>query len=239
MSSALNSAPRVVADNRRSITAPVVAALLCLATLLPAEAQAQNPGRRGAGSIGAPEPPRPRVSVPYDGALAAYRAGRIDEALQLTDKALEGDARNPELRFLRGVILTEQQRTDEALTVFAAMIKEFPELPEPYNNVAVIYAARGDWDNARLALEQSTTTVPSYALAHENLGDIHLQLAARAYAQAAKLEPRNDSATTKLTLARDLINRAQALPAPKPAASNPRSAPNLNPRIDAPNQDPK
>ena len=239
MSSALNSAPRVVADNRRSITAPVIAALLCLAATLPDAAWGQNPGRRGAGSIGAPEPPRPRVSVPYDGALAAYRAGRIDEALQLSDKALEADARNPELRFLRGVILTEQQRTDDALAVFAAMIKEFPELPEPYNNVAVIYAGRGDWDNARLALEQSTAAVPSYALAHENLGDIHLQLAARAYAQAAKLEPRNDSAKSKLTLARELINRAQALPAPKPAPSNARTDPSLNPRLDAPIQDPK
>lgn len=201
--------------------------LWMLMTALP-QASAQVTGAIGPGgirpapSIGAPEPPRPRVSVPYDGAIAAFRAGRIDEALSLTDAALLATPRDPELRFLRGVILTQRGRSDEALAIFEAMVEEFPELPEPYNNIAYIQASRGQWDEARRILEQSINVVPSYALAHENLGDIHLQLAAQAYAKAGRLDPKSDSVRRKLATSLELIGRTQAVPADPPRLPNPR-----------------
>jgi tetratricopeptide (TPR) repeat protein len=177
---------------------------------------------------GAPEPLRPTLTTPYDGAIAAYRAGRIDEALGVTDEALKTDPRNAQLRFLRGVILAERGRTDEALTMFRGMTEDFPELPEPYNNLAVIHAGRGEWEAARQALEQSVRAVPTYALAHENLGDIHLQLAARAYEQAGRLDARNQSTRSKLALARDLIARVQAVP---PDSRNPRPGAQPPPQV--------
>lgn len=179
-------------------------------------------GVRPAPSIGAPEPVRARVSVPYDGAIAAYRAGRTDEAFTLVEEALKADPRNAELRFLRGVILTERGRSDEALEVFQTLAEDFPELPEPYNNIAFIQASRGQWDQARRALEQSINVVPNYALAHENLGDIHLQLAAQAYARAGRLDPQSVSARRKLATSLDLIDRTQAVPADTPKVPNPR-----------------
>jgi Flp pilus assembly protein TadD len=160
--------------------------------------------------------------VPYDGAIAAYRDGRTDEAYELTQAALKADPRNAELRFLRGVLLTERGRTDEALVEFQAMVDDFPELPEPYNNIAFIQASRGQWDQARRALEQSINVVPSYALAHENLGDIYLQLAAQAYARAGRLNPQSTSARRKLATSLDLIDRTQAVPADSPTLPNPR-----------------
>ena len=178
--------------------------------------------------MGAPEPVRPTITTPYDGAIAAYRAGRIDEALGVTDEALKTDPRNAQLRFLRGVILAERGRTDEALTMFRGMTEDFPELPEPYNNLAVIHAGRGEWEAARQALEQSVRAVPTYALAHENLGDIHLQLAARAYEQAGRLDARNQSTRSKLALARDLIARVQAVP---PDSRNPRPGAQPPPQV--------
>jgi tetratricopeptide (TPR) repeat protein len=174
---------------------------------------------RTSNPMGAPEPLRPTLTTPYDGAIAAYRAGRIDEALGVTDEALKTDPRNAQLRFLRGVILAERGRTDEAQAMFRGMTEDFPELPEPYNNLAVIHAGRGEWEAARQALEQSVRAVPTYALAHENLGDIHLQLAARAYEQAGRLDARNASTRSKLALARELIARVQAVP---PDSRNPR-----------------
>jgi predicted Zn-dependent protease len=69
--------------------------------------------------MGAPEPVRPTLTTPYDGAIAAYRAGRVDEALGVTDEALKTDPRNAQLRFLRGVILAERGRTDEAQAIEA------------------------------------------------------------------------------------------------------------------------
>jgi tetratricopeptide (TPR) repeat protein len=162
--------------------------------------------------VGTPEPVRPTVTVPYDGAIAPYRAGRADEALGLAERALQSDPRNPQLRFLRGVILAEKGRRDDAAAVFRGLTEDFPELPEPYNNLAVLHAAAGEWEAARAAIEQSIRAVPGYALAHENLGDVHLQLAASAYERAGRLDPRNESARGKLALARELIARAQALP---------------------------
>jgi tetratricopeptide (TPR) repeat protein len=173
------------------------------------------------GQIGVAEPVRPTLSVPYDTAIAEYRAGRATEALALAERALQSDPRNPQLRFLRGVVLTEQRQLDLAIEAFGSLIADYPELPEPYNNLAVIHADRGDWDAARQALEQSIRAVPTYALAHENLGDIHIQLAARSYEQAGRLDPRNESAHDKLGLARELIGRIQS-PAtdrnPRPSA---------------------
>lgn len=201
----------------RALASPGACALACaLAAVAPAQAQAPAPA-----AISAPEPQRATVSVPYDGAIAAYRAGRPDEALALVERALESDPRNPQLRFLRGVILAERDRTDDAIAAFSGLTEDFPELAEPYNNLAVLHARRGDWDRARQALEQSIRAVPGYALAHENLGDIHLQLAARAYGQAARLDPANGSARGKLGLARELIARVQppATDSPQPRTS--------------------
>jgi tetratricopeptide (TPR) repeat protein len=200
-----------------------------------AQTGAQSPGapfavpRAQSDQIGAPEPVRPSISVPYDTAIAAYRAGRIDESLALTERALQSDPRNPQLRFLRGVILAETQRLDEAVEVFRALIEDFPELPEPYNNLAVIHAGRGAWQAARAALEQSISAVPTYALAHENLGDIHLQLAARAYEEAGRLDPASPSARSKLSMAREMIGRVQAPPV-DPRNPRPSAQPQVTPR---------
>lgn len=167
-------------------------------------------------------PSRPQISVPYDGAIAAYRAGRTDEALSLAERALRDDPRNPQLRFLRGVVLADRQRDDEAMAAFRSLVQDFPELAEPHNNLAVVHARRGEWDAARQALEQSIRAVPSYALAHENLGDVHLQLAALAYERAGRLDPRSPSARGKLALSRELIGRLQ----PATESSNPRPGAN-------------
>jgi tetratricopeptide (TPR) repeat protein len=200
-------------------------ALCAVATDRPALAQ----GGGGPGQIGVAEPLRPQRSVPYDSALGAWRAGRGEEALALAESALKTDPRNPQLRFLRGVILAERGRTDEAFEAFRSLTEDFPELPEPYNNLAVIHAQRGDWDAARQAIEQSIRAVPDYGLAHENLGDIHLQLATRSYERAGRLDPRNDSARGKLALSRELLARVQSQPVDP---RNPRlgATPQVTPR---------
>ncbi len=103
-------------------------------------------------------------------------------------------------RFLKGVALGELNRTSEAIAVFTNLTEDFPELPEPYNNLAVIYAKQNQLEDARRALEMAIRTHPSYATAHENLGDIYARLASQAYAQATQLDAANASAQRKLTL---------------------------------------
>jgi Flp pilus assembly protein TadD len=94
------------------------------------------------------------------------------------------------------------------------LIEDYPELPEPYNNLAVLYAQKGEYEGARIALESAVKTAPDWAIAHENLGDIYVRLGAAEFATAYKLDRTNKTAAAKLTLARELI-----APTPKPAAA--------------------
>jgi Flp pilus assembly protein TadD len=149
----------------------------------------------------------------------ALRAGNASAALAAVDKHLAAKPQDADARFLRGVILTELARPDEAFQVFLVLTQDFPELPEPYNNLAVLYAARGDYERARTNLEMAIRTKPDYATAYENLGDVYAQLSVQAYEKAAQLDARNRSAAAKLTLARDLTayapKRKPGAPAPK------------------------
>jgi Flp pilus assembly protein TadD len=98
------------------------------------------------------------------------------------------------------VSLNLLNRLPEAETTFAELTQEFPELPEPYNNLAVVRAAQGKLDQARAALEDAIRAVPDYAVAHENLGDVHVQIAARSYRNAQQLDPANKTIAPKLKL---------------------------------------
>jgi Flp pilus assembly protein TadD len=113
--------------------------------------------------------------------------------------------REPQARFLKGVVQSELGHADAAITTFRALIEDYPELPEPYNNLAVLYAQKGEYDSARLALETAVRTAPNWAVARENLGDIYARLAAAEYDRAAKLDRDNKTAPAKLTLVRNLL----------------------------------
>ena len=109
------------------------------------------------------------------------KQGQLPQALERIDKYLASKPRDAQGRFLKGLILTNMNRPNEAIQVFKKLSEDYPELPEPYNNLAVLYASQGQYDKARIALESSIRTHPSYATAHENLGDIYAKLASQAY----------------------------------------------------------
>ena len=120
-------------------------------------------------------------------------AGRADQALQEIDKreAAEAGRSSPgtdvQIMFLKARTLAALNRLPEAEGVYRQMTMRYPELPEPWNNLAAIYASRDDLDQARRALEMAIMIYPDYAIAHANLGDLQLRLALRAYQRAAAL----------------------------------------------------
>lgn len=144
------------------------------------------------------------------------RAGQHAQALERVNRILATTPRDAKARFLKGLIFTEQGNIREAIGMFQKLTEDFPELPEPYNNLAVIYAAQGQYDKARAALEQSIRTHPSYATAYENLGDVYAKLASQAYGKALQLDASNSAAQNKLSLVRDLVGAPP--PASKPVA---------------------
>ena len=155
------------------------------------------------------------------------KGGQLEQASQKVDALLASKPRDAQGQFLKGLILTEQNKTTEAIAAFTRLTELYPELPEPYNNLAVLYAGLGQYERARQALEMAIRTHPSYATAHENLGDVYAKLASQAYDKALQLDSNNPTAQTKLALVRDLIGSgtrgrpqvAQAGTKPSAAAS--------------------
>lgn len=169
-----------------------------------------------------------------------FRKGDLTGALENADRYLAKNPKDAQARFLKGLILADQGKTNDAITVFTGLTEDYPELPEPYNNLAVLYASQSKYEAAKNALEMAIRTHPSYATAHENLGDIYAKMASIAYDKALALDSKNATAQTKLALIQDMIEGqprkpaaakiaaakppikpAQAEPAPvKPAAAN-------------------
>ncbi len=138
-------------------------------------------------------------------ATRLLRQGQSAQALEKVNQFLSAKPRDAQGRFLRGLILVEQNKTAEAISVFTKLTEDYPELPEPYNNLAVLYASQGQYDKAKTSLEMSIRTHPSYATAYENLGDVYAKLATQAYDKALQLDSNNPTAQSKLSLIRDLF----------------------------------
>ncbi|WP_265948490.1 tetratricopeptide repeat protein [Dechloromonas sp. A34] len=155
------------------------------------------------------------------------KQGQYPQALEKVDAYLSSRPKDAQGRFLKGLIFTEMNKPAEAIAVFTKLSEDYPELPEPYNNLAVLYAQQKQYDKARTALEMAIRTHPSYAIAYENLGDVYAKLASQAYDKALQLDNSNAATQNKLALIRDLIttsgkgNVKPPPPAPAPVAAAP------------------
>jgi tetratricopeptide (TPR) repeat protein len=161
----------------------------------------------------------------YQDAGRLFKEGKRAEALDRVNAFLAQHPKDARARFLKGVILTEQSKTEDAVKVFTELTQDYPELPEPYNNLAVLYASQGDYQKARKALEMAIRTHPSYAVAHENLGDIYATLASQAYDKALQLDSSNATARKKLALIKELVPAKSAATLARAEPEKPASAP--------------
>jgi tetratricopeptide (TPR) repeat protein len=194
-------------------------------------------------------------SDPLQDANQLFRQGQFDRAMERVNGYLSSRPKDARGRFLKGLILTEQNKPNEAIKVFTDLSQDYPELPEPYNNLAVLYASQGQYDKARNALEMAIRTHPSYATAHENLGDIYAKMASQAYDKALQLDRSNQAAQGKLNLIKDLFSQTStasrtpakvavakveppqtppAQPVPAPAAKQAAAVPPAAPAAKAP-----
>lgn len=153
-----------------------------------------------------------------------FRQGQHATALSKVNNFLAGKPRDAQGRFLKGLILTEQGKVNDAIKMFSDLTQDYPELPEPYNNLAVLYASQNQYDKAKSSLEMAIRTHPSYATAHENLGDIYAKLASKAYDRALQLDSSNTATQTKLSMIQDLFsdksrNKSTALRIPAGAVT--------------------
>ncbi len=134
-----------------------------------------------------------------------HHAGQTEAALARADQTLAAHPKDAQMRFLKSVILADIGHTAEAQSLLQQLVQEYPELAEPHNNLAALYAASGDYTRSRSELEETLRLKPGYAPAQENLGDVHVLLAAQSYAKALRLEPSSATLPRKLALARQIV----------------------------------
>ncbi|WP_354686044.1 tetratricopeptide repeat protein [Cupriavidus necator] len=200
-----------------------VLAMLAMAATLAGAAHAQH----GPLSIPAPTSPVGDIRSLDPGmseAQQAANARRYEEAIKGYDRVLANNPRNAQARFQRAWALAQLGRDDEAIKAFAEMAQDFPELPEPHNNLALLYAKRGDLKRAESELLLATEVKPAFAIAYTNLGDVYRRLAEQAYAEALRRNPGDTRASAALRELRpagtpaDTPSVTPATPAATPAA---------------------
>ena len=126
------------------------------------------------------------------------RSGQLAEAEVRADRHLQTKPRDPQMRYMKGLIQRESGRQAEALETFTRLTEDYPELPEPYNGLAVIQAAQGHYDQARAALEKALRANPGYATAHENLAELYGRMSRQSYCSALQYDAENADLKAKL-----------------------------------------
>lgn len=172
--------------------------------------------------------PIPKNAVPPD-VERLVKARQYQDAVNLINTQLKTNPRNVQIRFVKARLQIEMRKFDDAKKTLIEITQQFPELPEPYNNLAAIAANQGQWIEARDYLELALKLRPTYTVAAANLGEIYIRLGAQVYEEAAKGAQTNQ---------RQYTNRAKALldvlkPPKRPTAA-PSTSPRANPAVSPP-----
>ena len=135
------------------------------------------------------------------------KQNRPAQAVELAEIGIERNPRNAQLQFLKSVGLEALGRTEEAEKTLKSLISAYPEIPEPYNNLAVLEAGAGNLEEAVRLLQNALRISPDFAHARKNLGDVHLALALESYEAAAPQLKENNVLQSRLKTLRRLLDR--------------------------------
>ncbi|MCJ7798297.1 MAG: tetratricopeptide repeat protein, partial [Polaromonas sp.] len=127
-------------------------------------------------------------------------AGQLEAAMERAEDFLSRQPHDAQMRFVKGLILTEKHKVADAISIFTGLSEDFPDSPEPFNNLAVLLAGNGDFEKARVALDAAIRTHPTYATAYQNMNHVRASLTGAANHQSLPLDSSNTSAKSKLAL---------------------------------------
>lgn len=152
------------------------------------------------------------ISTPHNDVRKLLRQAKYPQALLLVNKALATNPRDPQMRFWQGFIFEQLGQPDMALQAYLDLTREYPELAEPFNNLGVIYASKGDYPNAKAALENALRANPNYAAAHENMGDLLVNMARQSYERSLTIEPKQRGISQKIEQIKPVLEITQGKP---------------------------
>lgn len=136
---------------------------------------------------------------------ALLARGDPNAALQRAERASVADPRDVQVRFLHALVLMDLQRNGDAMARFTALSQDFPELADPYNNLALLHVRAKELQQARAALEMALRNDPGHRTARANLGQVHLMLAVQAWEQLASTGVLDAQQQRQLDAARFLL----------------------------------
>jgi tetratricopeptide (TPR) repeat protein len=140
----------------------------------------------------------PVISTPHNDVRKLLRQAKYAPALLLVNKQLAINPRDPQMRFWQGFIFEQLGQPEMAMQVYLDLTREHPELAEPFNNLGVLYAAKGDYPSAKAALDNALRANPNYAAAHENMGDLLINMARQSYERSLSIEPKQRGIAQKI-----------------------------------------
>jgi len=153
-----------------------------------------------------------KVSTPHNNVQKLLRQAKYSQALQLVNKGLASNPRDPQMRFWQGFIFEQLGQPDMAMQVYLDLTREYPELAEPFNNLGVLYAAKGDYPNAKAALDNALRANPNYAQAHENMGDLLVNMARQSYERSLAISPKQRDPAQKIEQLKPVLEITQGNP---------------------------
>ncbi len=178
--------------------------LCCTAQAQSVEALEWQPGQSLATKI--------VISTPHNDVRKLLRQAKYPQALLLVNKGLANNPRDPQMRFWQAFIFEQLGQADMALQAYLDLTREYPELAEPFNNLGVIYASKGDYPNAKAALDNALRANPKYAAAHENMGDLLVNMARQSYEQSLLVEAKQRGIAQKIERLKPVLELTQDKP---------------------------
>jgi tetratricopeptide (TPR) repeat protein len=152
------------------------------------------------------------ISTPHNDVRKLLRQAKYPDALLLVNKNLATNPRDPQMRFWLGFLYEQLGQPDMAMQVYLGLTQEYPELAEPHNNLGVLYASKGNYLSAKASLDTALRANPSYATAHENMGDLLVNMARQSYERALALEPKRREANAKIQGLKPVLDMTQGKP---------------------------
>ena len=143
---------------------------------------------------------------------------RFVDAASTGEQLLQQNPRHSQARFLTAYAYQMSAQTEQAIRLYQGLIEDNPQLPEPRNNLAMIYLAQGDYDRASQLLVEALNTHSSYAIAYDNLSQVYKGIASEAYRRAVSESSEPSRYTHKIELT--AITELETAPAQLPATES-------------------
>ena len=151
-------------------------------------------------------------SDPHDQVKKLLRQEKFERAEILVDKFMAVNPRDPQMRFWKAWITDRTGDKQVALDMYLSLTQDYPEIAEPFNNLAVLYAAKGQFSVAKEALDAALRANPNYADAHENMGDVLIQLANYSFKRSLQINPAQRGVSRKINILKPSLEINQVKP---------------------------